>query len=127
MTVWWRSYVGIPFKERGRDRSGCDCWGLVRLVLAEQKGIRLPAFDGRYESVRDRDLVQSIRREFAPLCRRIEVPEPMDIVLFDFSAGALHVGLVVDPQHMLHVEEGKKTVREAMRKYANREGFYRPC
>jgi cell wall-associated NlpC family hydrolase len=127
VSVWWADYIGIPFAERGYTRAGCNCWGLAHLVWAEQRGIYLPTFGGRYQSVRDGDSVQAIRREFEPLCDRIEVPEPLDIVLFDLADGSLHVGLVIDQRFMLHVEEGLKTVREPMKKYPHREGFYRPC
>ena len=34
-------YVGLPWRIGGRDRRGLDCFGLVRLVLAEQAGIIL--------------------------------------------------------------------------------------
>ena len=36
---WAGAYVGIPYRDHGADRSGCDCWGLVRLVYRERARI----------------------------------------------------------------------------------------
>ena len=40
------NFVGIPHADLGRDRAGCDCYGLLRLVYAEDLGIALPSFTG---------------------------------------------------------------------------------
>ena len=39
---WANEYVGIPWRWRGVGRDGLDCYGLLRLVYAEQMGIALP-------------------------------------------------------------------------------------
>ncbi len=42
--LWAGRYIGLPFMTHGRDRSGLDCWGLARLVMAEQLGRALPSY-----------------------------------------------------------------------------------
>jgi len=37
-------YIGIPFEHKGRGLSGCDCYGLVRLVFENERKIGLPDF-----------------------------------------------------------------------------------
>ncbi len=37
-------YIDIPFKHRGRDFDGCDCFGLVRLIYAQERNIILPDY-----------------------------------------------------------------------------------
>lgn len=33
--MWWNNYVGIPYENEGYDRSGLNCYGLVRLIQKE--------------------------------------------------------------------------------------------
>ena len=40
-----RSMLGVPFKHRGRNRSGVDCAGLV-VVVARECGIKIKDFNG---------------------------------------------------------------------------------
>lgn len=37
-------FIGIPFKDGGRDFDGCDCWGLVMLYYKKQLELDLPDY-----------------------------------------------------------------------------------
>ena len=36
---WHEKYIGIPFENGGRSFLGCDCGGLVLLMLKTERGI----------------------------------------------------------------------------------------
>lgn len=101
-------YVGIPFLDHGRDRAGCDCWGLVRLVLAEQAGLDLPS----YGEISADELLAVSRRirqatDNGPW-RRVdgEPRRALDVVvmhsLAEAAAAPVHVGVMLDARRMLH-------------------------
>ena len=105
---WAADYIGLPFKEHGRDRGGVDCFGLVYLVLAEKFGLRLPAYLDGYASTEDaEDIARIIRGEMAPW-RLVPSGEelPGDVVLIRMLNHPMHVGFVVANGWMLHIEEG---------------------
>jgi hypothetical protein len=110
---WVNDYVGLPFKEKGRDRNGIDCWGLNWLVQREAFHRDVPRFDGRYETVADvKELERLIRNEM-PTARPV-APKPGATAFFIVDGHLAHVGVVVttpyqgafDPGYFLHAQHG---------------------
>ncbi|WP_291299285.1 NlpC/P60 family protein [Elioraea sp.] len=128
--AWAAEYVGLPFAECGRDRSGCDCWGLVRLVLAEVFDAEVPSYLGGYAHTADRQAVAAtVARALPDWTPVLGVPERAgDVALFRLMGQPTHVGLVVAPGWMLHVERGTNSALDrldGMRWASRRIGLYR--
>lgn len=100
---WFARYVGLPF---GDGPGQVNCWALVRRVYADRLGVDLPP----YGEISARDL--------ARIARAMEGgkddgwtecgPEPLAVVLMRSARGGqrvVHVGVMVDGQRVLHVEE----------------------
>ena len=105
--AWVREYVGIPFLDRGRDRRGCDCWGLVRLVLGERFGVDLPDYSEGYEGNADwTGIAQLIgsARESGAWSRIDSIAEARvgDVVVL--RGIPPHIGVVVSRTQMLSSE-----------------------
>ena len=106
------SYIGIPWRDHGRDRNGCDCWGLVRLVYREQLEIDLPSFGDDYVSTADRKALEALLS--VGMDDWYEVPRSramrLDVVLL--RALPWHVGIVAGGGAMLHMPRGQAAVIE---------------
>lgn len=113
---WARDYVGLPWRELGRDREGLDCWGLFRLVLAERFGLDVPAYDGvGFVAGADCAALARFIDAHTHAWRRLgagELPRPGDGVLLRVRGQPIHVGVVVAPGWMLHIEQGIESVIE---------------
>lgn len=109
-------YYGIPFIDRGLTRDGCDCWGLCRLVILEQTGIKLPEYpeiDGGATLAKLRTIIAA-----ADGPEWIEIPAGQErafdvglmkgIVLHDGKRHQrpIHIGCVVESGTLIHIEEG---------------------
>jgi len=96
-------YVGLPYLDHGRDRKGVDCWGLLRLIYAEQANITLPSYS--YDSAEDREAAaRIIAGNEEPW---FEIPEcdvlPLDAVLMTRAGVECHVGVIVRRGYVLHI------------------------
>ncbi|HCS24023.1 MAG TPA: NlpC/P60 family protein [Alphaproteobacteria bacterium] len=128
--IWAGRYIGLPFRDHGRDRSGLDCWGLVRLVMAEQFSIALPSLAAEYEHTLALDDISGIIRRQIPAWQ--EVPQGHetcgDVVVLRLHGLPLHVGVVLGDGYMLDVEA---RIDSAIEKYDQLRwkdrlyGFYR--
>lgn len=129
--AWVRDYQHIPFAEGGRDRQGCDCWGLARLVWADRFGFVVPSLSGRYEHLQERDLLallateeQSAHWQLVPAAAALAG----DCVLLRVMGRPIHVAVYLGHGQMLHTEAGRGVMVEACacRKWAHRLiGYYR--
>ena len=98
-------YVGLLFKDKGRDRAGLDCWGLLCLVYAEKAGIILPSYRDDYVTAQDYQALESLMQDSVGDWR--EIPEtdarPLDGVLMQRGGIECHVGVVVKRGYVLHI------------------------
>lgn len=112
---WAEQYVGLPYRPLGRDREGCDCWGLLALVLREQFGYELPDYSALrwQEGVNPRAVgegAQEYASRFTPVALGQE--RAGDGVLLRLRGHPLHVGVVVAPTWMLHTHEAANSCVE---------------
>lgn len=113
---WAVKYIGLPYLSGGRDAHGLDCWGLLRLVYQEKKGILLPDLPG----IGSRDAL-AISREI--LAQRhenwFEVTEPQDADAVAMSTREVlhHVGVWIDADggKVLHSWMGCSVVADTIR------------
>lgn len=121
-------YVGLPYVRGGRDRSGIDCWGLVRLVHAEQYGNELPSFADAYDLATERDRLAELIAQQKEAWHPVAEPRAGDVIVLRIEGAESHLGLVVEPGRMLHALSGAGSVIEpyASAKWAHRiSGFFR--
>lgn len=112
---WVNKYVGIPYKDRGRDYEGVDCFGIVQLVLLEE----FQKFPPDYADYTDRATLEN-RAAYISNCLcdgkwiRVDgqVILPGDMLLFRILNIPCHVGLVINDTHMLHCQKGTNSCIE---------------
>ncbi len=109
--------IGVPFLAFGRDRDGWDCWGLVRRAHFEITGKALPDFLDEYDSPFDRETVEGLIQ--ANTWRFRPVPavamRALDVAVLRIGGDECHVGLVIRPGQMLHVDRNVATCVEPLR------------
>lgn len=121
-------YLTIPFKDRGRDWNGVDCWGLVHLFYKEEFGINLPPYLDVNEKWNQVGQIAAVMGVEKNKWKRVETPTLGDLVLFNITGMPVHVGIVLDKQLMLHALDKVGVSIEPYRtlKWGTRiEGFYR--
>ncbi len=110
--MWAADYVGLPWQARGRDRTGVDCWGLVRLVHGEQLGIWHDLFE--MIAPDHMQMIEAAIGSRAEVWPEVVEPQDFDVALMtSLDAKGLprpiHLGVVAG-RSVLHVEPHVNTV-----------------
>src|SRR5690625_7852111 len=98
-------YMAVPYKDRGRDMSGANCYGLVWLIYARELGIILPKYDDKSAEKTPKDELQELVENEANLYRQVKIPQAFDMVLIR-TGGAYHIGCMLDADYMIHLATG---------------------
>lgn len=105
---WYEAYLAVPFKDKGRDLDGWDCYGAMRFVLS-QTGISLPAYD---DVVDEQLALEAMENRWFQI-QRFSL-QAFDVVTMHVPTKAgrfpFHVGVMVESAFMLHCEEKIGTV-----------------
>jgi probable lipoprotein NlpC len=103
--MWSDGFIGVPYAEFGRDRAGCDCWGLACVIYREELGITLPDYLG-YGSVDEHGEIAALIDGAAETPLWLPVSGPalaFDIAVFRRGRLSTHVGIVVRHGVMIHM------------------------
>jgi hypothetical protein len=109
----FEKYIGIPYVEKGRDETGLDCYGLVRLIYKNEYKIDLPSFSTEYTQT-DTARIEELIAQYKEGWEQTEEPVVGSIVLFRVFGNESHIGVVVSPTHFIHVRENKDSVIESL-------------
>lgn len=111
---WWNDFVGVPFKNGGRDRQGCDCAGLVCLVYQELLGVDVGVDFGFYDS-EDRYTAEQLIDAASVNWTEIEKPQDFDVVRLCIHGDPCHVGIICNGgKSILNVRAGVNAVIEPL-------------
>lgn len=112
--MWWNKYLGIPFKEKGRDVDSVDCWGLVRLVYGQELGVEIPSYLECYKTTNDKEVLSAkIASEWKAQWEEPTTPKEFDVIVLKMAGFPMHVGIVTKPGFMLHCAKDINTVHES--------------
>lgn len=109
-----KKYIGIPYRDRGRDYDGVDCWGLAYLISRDIFDKEIPFLGDSYSSINALDEVHEAYRVTKLNFHHIVFEDrvPGDIVMFRVCGLAAHAGVIIDNLRMVHALPGHNTCFE---------------
>lgn len=117
-STWAAKYIGLPFRIGARGPDAYDCWGLVRLIYAQERGIELSLIEG-VSALNLEAYEIAAALEIKNHWQQVTVPEEFDVVCLG-TAGErfFHLGLWVTLSgtgRILHTREKANAVIDTMR------------
>lgn len=109
----FEKYIGIPYAEKGRDETGLDCWGLVRLIYKNELNIDLPSFSTEYDTS-DNERLEELFAQYKEGWESTDAAEVGDVVIFRIFGYESHIGICVGDNKFLHVREARDSVIESL-------------
>ena len=123
----YNKYIGLPYATNGRDESGIDCWGLVRLFYKQEYNIDLPSYAEEYSGAYD-DRILDMMALYKNNWQQTTTAEPGSVIVFNILGEPFHVGVYIGEGKFIHARDGMDSVVESVNspKWVKRiEGYYK--
>jgi cell wall-associated NlpC family hydrolase len=116
----FNKYVGLPYKNFGRDPvadGGVDCYGLILYILKKEFGINVKEHsDATYFEQNEPATAKKIIEYSSDIRDWVDVDikdiQAGDVVLMSIKGYPIHMGLAISKTHMIHVFFGANAVIE---------------
>jgi len=104
-------YIDIQYKHNSSNFSGCDCYGLFRLIYKEERNIILPSFvySKTWCEEGEDHIVKNVNKEFY----KIHFPYKLYDGLIFFSSSNIiadHIGMYIGDNKFIHVYENSTSM-----------------
>jgi len=104
-------YIGIPYLHNSSSFSGCDCYGLYKLIFKEEKNITLPSFiySEKWYKSNENHIVENINTGFY----KVEWPYKLyDGIIFFYGSNSIanHIGMWINNNKFIHVYENESSM-----------------
>jgi cell wall-associated NlpC family hydrolase len=118
----FRRYIGIPYKYKGRDFDGVDCYGLLFLIYKEELGIILPDFiyDVDWYKKNENHILNNIGTVDGTFWKKIDPPYKIFDAIIVFLASrkiANHIALYIGNNKMIHSYECTSVMTDSIDNY----------
>ncbi len=107
--------IGVPYRERGRDMTGLDCWGVCLLAARDLYGISLPEYFYTEQDILPH-ACEHIRRETGlPHWQPVRAPYPQGAIhIFRIKGFETHCGIHLGGSDFLHSLAGRNSCVESL-------------
>lgn len=102
-------YIGLPYKNLGRDFKGVDCFGLIYLIYLTERNILLPDFSClNYQSDWYKEGESIILDNLWADWYDVKEPLLYDCIVFYDTKKRIvnHIGMSIDTYRFIHITEG---------------------
>jgi cell wall-associated NlpC family hydrolase len=117
-------YLGVPYKHKGRDLSGLDCWGLIMCVYKDN-GFEVSDFDIDYDENWQFKGENHFLENYHLQWEKIDLPKVFDVVLLFKDGVPNHAGIVLSHGKVLHTCRSGTVVSRLFTFKGKIEGYYR--
>lgn len=103
-------YIGIPYKDLGRDLDGLDCFGLVYCIFRYERNITLPDYTelkysrGWYKT--ENHIIDNINDDWKDVDKPYRLYDSLIFYNIGHNYGiANHIGMYIDNNKFIHILE----------------------